>query len=270
MREIVLATVLLSACGEALPLERATTVVQSLALARESAPGVSVGFDVDAQVSTSLDSRSCNKEDFVDPSGVGGIDNQMARLMPLIDLAGQGAVDALVQASISAGRLMMFVSVESEPGSDQVTVVFERGDDQPLVGGDGKLLSGQTLALHAEPDLGRITGTRQADGSLMVGPFALRFPIVVFNLFFELDFSEAWVHLTPTEDGGHQAVLGGWTPVEEILAITRTADSDVDKYEDLFSNGIREAADLHKDPATGLCTAMSLAATFRTVTAFQY
>jgi hypothetical protein len=271
MNTRVIATALLSllaACGEALPPTRVTSVVQSLALAREREDGTSVGFDLDGQASDTLDARSCNKQDFVDPSGAKGIDNQMARLMPLIDIAGQGAVDSLIQQAISAGRLLMFTHVDTtEDGV--VHVVFERGQDEPLVGSDGLLLAGQTLARHPEPLLGEADAALEASGSLLVGPLALRLPIVVFTFFFEVEIAEAYVRLTPTAEGGYDAVLGGWAPVEEIVDIARGADNN-GSFERLFGDGIRDSADLRRDAATGLCTAMSLAATFRTVPAFQF
>lgn len=260
---------LLAACGEALPPTRVTSVVQALALAREREDGTSVGFNVDGQVSDTLDARSCNKQDFVDPSGVPGIDNQMARLMPLIDIAGQGAVDSLIQQAITAGQLIMFVHVDTtEDGA--VHVVFERGDDEPLVGSDGLVLAGQTLKKHAEPLLGEADAQVQPSGSLRVGPFPLRLPIVVFTFLFELDIADAYVTLEPRDEGGYDAVLGGWTPIEEILDIARKADERGNSFERLFGDGIRDSADLHRDAATGLCGAMSLAATFRTVPAFQF
>ncbi len=266
----LLSAALLSACGEEALVERDTSIVQRLGLARELEPGVSVGFDLDAYVSDSLDSRSCNKEDFVDPGGVRGIDNQIARLMPLVDLAGQGAVDALVQAAIGEGRLLMFVSVERRPDSDTVDVLFERGEGQPLVGGDGLLLEGQTLARHTVPDLGHTVATPQPDGTLFMGPFALQLPIVVFNFFFEFSIPDAYARLTPRPEGGYDAVLGGSATVDQILGIVRTADSGGTKLQGLLGDGIRDVADLQRDRTTGSCTAMSLAATFRTVPAFQF
>lgn len=270
IRGLFITLPLLAACGEEAAVERSTSIVQRLGLAREMEPGVSVGFDLDAQVSDSLDARSCNKEDFVDPAGVRGIDNQIARLMPLVDLAGQGAVDALVQAAIGEGRLLMFVSVERTPDAETVDVLFERGEGLPLVGGDGLLLEGQTIARHTVPDLGHTQATEQADGTLSMGPFALQLPIVVFNFFFEFSIPDAKVRLTPRPEGGYDAVLGGSATVDQILGIVKTADSGGTKLQGLLGDGIRDVADLERDRSTGLCTAMSLAATFRTVPAFQF
>lgn len=268
---IAIASMVAMGCGEALPAVRNTTIVQKLGLARETEAGVSVGFNVDAQVSTSLDFRTCNKEDFVDPDGLAGIDNQMARLLPLIDAAGQGAVDALVQAAIGEGRLLMFMMIDEVPDDpESLEVIIERGQDQPLVGGDGLLLAGQTLARHPVPDLGRTTARRQPDGSIIGGPFALRLPIRVFTFDFELDLPETFIRVVPEDDGGHSVVLGGWTPIEEIVEIARRADERGNQFVEAFGPGIVDTADLRFDPATGQCGAMSLAAMFRTVPAFQF
>src|SRR5688572_16556007 len=70
---------------------KSTAVLQKLALGREEPEGIAPGFNLDGVNSDERDSRSCAKDDFVDADGNVGVDNQLARLLPLIDLAGEGA-----------------------------------------------------------------------------------------------------------------------------------------------------------------------------------
>jgi hypothetical protein len=267
---MIISGLVLMGCGEELARQRSTTVLQQLALAREVSEGVSAGFNLDAQVSSTLDFNTCNQSDFVDSAGLTGIDNQMAKLLPLIDAAGQGAVDALVQSAITEGRMLMFLHVDSTEGSDQVELVFERGEGVPLVGGDGLLLAGQTIAKHPVPELGNSVAVRAADGSIMSEGFPLRLPLKVFTINFELQLPEAHVKLTPTGDGSYDIVLGGWAPIETIVGLARTADERGQDFEETFGPSIREFGDLQFDRTTRTCQAMSLAATFKTVPAFQF
>lgn len=267
----LLAALALAACGEGeQQLERRTDLVQKLALAREMSEGVSIGFNLDAQVSTILDSHTCNQSDYTSPDGVIGVDNQIAKLLPLVDAAGQGAVDALVQGAIAEGRMLLFVHVDSAPETDEVELVFERGAGVPLVGGDGLLLAGQTIAKHEQPDLGRVRAHRDASGVIVSEGFPLRLPIKVFTIQFDLQLAEAFVRMTPNAEGGHDVVLGAWAPVETMVGLARTADERGQNFEETFGPSIREFGDLQFDRATGLCQAMSLAASFHTVPGFQY
>ena len=274
MKNSALLCLLAAGCGgsvEAPPAPVTTLVMQTLHLAREEPEGISPGFNLDGWVSNSLDTRTCSKDDFVDTSGATGIDNQLARLLPLIDLAGQGAVDALVQAAIGEGRLLVLISIQPLEG-DRVALGFERGDGVPLLGTDSKVLSGQTLALHPETMLGVTEGTRNADGSITADAFALKLPIVVFGILYLLDLPETQMRFTVDESGNiTTGILGGAVPVEQLIGFARQAgDSSGNDFVSTFGEGIRDAADMERNNDTGVCDKMSLAATFDGVPAFKF
>ena len=94
MRAAIALTLLaLSACASTPPSHGApctsdhvaSTLVRTLRFARQDPRGVSEGFDIDQHVSSSGDPIGCRHADFTSPSGVPGIDNQMATLVPLIE-----------------------------------------------------------------------------------------------------------------------------------------------------------------------------------------
>lgn len=249
---------------------RHQAVIQTLALARADAAGVSSGFDLDGAASDSLDSRSCHHADFVDPEGRPGIDNQLAVLLPLIDLLGEGAVGALLQQAINEGRLLLLLTVE-EDSEGGAQLRFERGEDVPLLGTDGLLLPGQTLALQAEPLLGEARAWPSAEQVFEAGPFALRIPVVIFNNLYALDLIKAHVRFVRTPEGALEGgVIGGGVSVEQMFAIAETAgrEARVDIIGS-FGGDLRDMADLEHD-ASGACGAMSMAATFHAVPAFIF
>ena len=276
---------LLVGCGPAPTSSRTLeTVMRTLKLERSTADGVAVGMDLDGKVSTELDDTTCRKPDFTDPNGVPGIDNQLARLLPLIDAAGQGAIDALVQGAINEGTALLLMSLELRGAGGEVKT--RRGQDVPLLGADGRILPGQTLNVDKSSDLGHTTLVEVEDepGSVAgglssgaaaptrvrVGPFSLDLPIVVFGTLYALRIPDARVVLTLGEDGAIDGLIAGGVPVADVLNMVDTASkmAGVD-YVGLFGGSVRETADLFPGP-DGDCAALSIAASFHAVQAFTF
>jgi hypothetical protein len=260
------------ACGapdpEPLPVKK-SAALKSLSFAREK-DGVAAGFNLDGAVSDFLDDRSCRQQDFVDPSGVPGIDNQLARLLPLVDIAGEGAVEALVQTSIDEGTLLLIFDRE-EHADGTIDLTVRRGADVPLLGTDGHLLAGQTLALDEQPLLGSFKGARIEGGMFDAGPFEIRLPVIVFNTLYDLTLPNARVRFRIAEDGSLlEGVLGGGAPLPQILGFVRTADERVGgDIEGLLGGSIRDEADLQPDE-NGACTLLSMAVLFEAVPVFVF
>ena len=138
------------ACGgpEADPkiLETKTSVVSLLDVPKAN-DGIAPGFDLDQYTSDLSDGRSCYKSDLVAPDGTRGVDNQLATLVPLLDLEGEGALGGLIQQAINDGRLLLLFQLhEMDDGTR--SLIIRRGQDNPLLGTDGLILSDQTLALE--------------------------------------------------------------------------------------------------------------------------
>lgn len=263
---------LLLACGaeEPAPSEVHTTLLQTLKFAREEPTGVSAGLDLDLFQSGPNDGRSCNKVDFLDPEGRPGIDNELGRLLPLVDLAGEGALEGLIQGAINEGRMLLLVeATETEPGTLSLTA--RRGSDTPLLGTDGRILAGQTVALSAEdPLLGTGTAHLGADGYYQTEPFRLRLPIIVFSILYVVDLPKAIMRFRYGEQGEITGgLVAGGIPVEQLVTILRQASEFGGDFEGLFGDALKGSADLDRDPA-GVCTATSMAAVFDAVPAFMY
>jgi hypothetical protein len=258
-----------AACGEDAPRLAETTVIRKIEFNKIDGDMVS-GLDLDGVDSDGRDSRSCFKTDYVSPTGEVGIDNQLATLIPLVDLTGEGALQGLVQNAVNEGRLLVFLElVEMESGA--VTLAVRRGDDKPLLGTDGFVLSGQTLALHAESELGRAAGGQMAGTVVTTEPFALEMPIVVFSLLYLLELPDARMRFEVTEDGRFtNGVIAGSADIEQLLGIVKQAAMFGGDFETLLNDAIRDSADLNRDMATGKCKSLSVGINFDAVPAYVF
>lgn len=247
-----------------------TTVLDSLGFTRAE-DGVAPGFNIDGRVSKDGEEASCEKGDFVSPWGTPGVDNQFAKLVPLIELSGIGALEGLVAAVIKDGGLLVVVEVkgvDDRVNDDAVELTIRLGSGVPLLGTDGLVLAGQTFALHPDSPESSVPA-KIIDGVLQTEVFDTTLPIVVFGVGYQLALNRAQVRAVVTEDGGLvEGVLGGGIPVESILEIAKKAENGQKGLEDLISGLIGTAGDMKRDPSTGQCMEVSAALSFTAVSAF--
>jgi hypothetical protein len=250
--------------------ETETTVMQWLDFGREQAPGVTVGFDLDGAVTTSRDRRGCAQDDFTSPAGEPGIDNNLALLMPLLDLAAENALQALLLNALNEGRLLVFVERTLE-ADGSYAIRFRRGQGAPLLGTDGRLLAGQTLGLHEDAQLGTASiATREGD-VIEARDFDVRLPAVVFATLYVLELKDARLRMELREDGALRGLLGGGIELEQIFEVIRTADTMLNpenSIEALVGDALRDFADLA--PRGRGCEQLSAAIEFEAVPAFVF
>ena len=171
------------ACGESEvePQVVATkTSVVSLLDVPKAENGVAPGFDLDQYTSDQSDGRSCYKPELVAPDGTSGVDNQLATLVPLLDLEGEGALGGLIQQAINDGRLLLLFQLH-EMDDGRRKLVMQRGQDTPLIGTDGVMLSDQTLALEDSAPMAVIENVELAGNEFEIGPVDINIPVVVFS-----------------------------------------------------------------------------------------
>lgn len=275
MRRTLPATVatLLLACGsepEPVEVERVEhAAIHTLVMGREDPSGIAPGFDVDGFDSDEHDGRACYQPDFVDTYGRRGIDNQLATIMPLIDLAGEGALEALVQGSINEGQALMVVEM-AHRSDGLVDLTLHRANDTPLLGTDNKLLAGQTLALADQSVLGSFEGATLEGNLLRAGPMDLELPVIVFTILYVANIQGALLEFELDEEGNlTKGRIGGAMTVEQILALAGTASEQTHGLEDLIGGGIQGSADLGRD-ADAKCQALSIGVTFEARRVFTF
>ncbi|MBI4819634.1 MAG: hypothetical protein HY791_25400 [Deltaproteobacteria bacterium] len=243
-------------------------VFRSLGLARPEG-GRSPGFDLDAWTSTKIDQRGCRQPDYVSPEGQPGVDNQFAEILPLIDVAGEGALAAFIQNAIDEGRLLIMPELR-EYGPD-LNFRLLRGADQPLLGTDGRILENQTLALDPEGRVfGEYSGATFDGATLFVGPMDVDFLVVVFEILYQVRLQHTRISITFDETGVGRGVLAGAVDTAELRSVAKTAGerADIDLL-GILGTIFEDLADLNQDP-TGVCRALSMVATFETVPVFTY
>lgn len=234
--------------------------------------GRSDGFDLDGEASTGSDGTGCNQADVLSPEGTLGVDNALASLLPLLELTEARVVEELMQLAIDSGELLILLELPADdaPASCSNFRVL-RADDLPLIGTDGKLLAGQTLALDVGvADLPVVPASEGPDG-LQARDFQFELPIQVFDADLHFVFDSSAVRIDPPvpgEEGPLTGIIGGgaaWEPVVEQLDQTGIAT----EVKQILRSAVGQIADLSPDEG-GVCRSMSAAFTFEAVEAFVY
>ncbi len=235
--------------------------------------GVSLGFDLDGKTSDEHDDSTCGQPDLVDPDGVEGIDNQLAKVVPLFDLIGVGAALDYAQNSIEGGGLLIMIQLNGvdDPQNDSdVELVLRAGFGVPLLGTDGKILANQTFHLHPSSPEAVISGATLNDGLLEAGPFVATIPFVVFGMDYQLTFHNARIRAyfdgeTLLTDG----VMGGGVSLDDLYAIGETAALDDGSVLPAIKTLFSGMADLEPN-AEGECQQVSCGIAFAAVPAYFY
>lgn len=238
-----------------------------------SEDGVALGFNLDGKISDEHDESTCGQSDLVDPDGTEGIDNQLAKVVPLFDLIGVGAALDYAQNSIEGGGLLIMIQLNGvdDPQNDQdVELVLRAGFGVPLLGTDGKILANQTFHLHPSSPEAVISGATLTEGLLEAGPFVAVIPFVVFGMDYQLTFHSARIRAhfngeTLLSDG----VMGGGVSLNDLYAIGETAALDDGSVLPAIKTLFSGMADLAPDE-DGVCQQVSSGIAFAAVPAYFY
>jgi hypothetical protein len=191
----------------------------SMEFVGESEPGKAGGFDLDASVGPYR--PDCIAKDFTAPEGTPGIDNQLARLMPVLLAAIGEALPTLIQNSINEGGLSILM--ELVPGKDggKPSLAFHRARGTPLLATDGRLLPGQTYDVVPQPPIGWCNDATVEGRRIECAGFDLPLAIVVFGILYELKFRDTRIVLQLDEAGEYAEVMvGGAVRIQDIYNIT--------------------------------------------------
>ena len=243
-----------------------------------AADGISDGFDLDGEVTTPGGPSGCGVADFVSPAGTPGVDNAMARMLPALEATEAQAIEALVHASVNSGDLLFVwrLSDLEDPWNDPcVRLELFRGKGVPLVGNDGRLLPGQTIAL--DPDIPPVeVAATLTEGVLEARDMAIHLPIQIFQAFIEFDLIHTQVRFrradtetltvdrfgttTVMPEGSFAGLFGGGVATSTLQAI-----ADGENVDGALGGLVGGLLALNSDlepQADGTCAAVSV--TFET------
>ena len=128
-------------------------VLNRLALGRE-VDGQSMGFDLDGQVTTEGGADGCGIGDYQGFDGRAGVDNALARLIPVLELTEAVALEDLAQLAVNQGELLIMVQLDhldSYAQDECVDLTLFRGEGVPTIGTYGVIEPGQTFDADPGP-----------------------------------------------------------------------------------------------------------------------
>ena len=220
------------------------------------------GFDLDDYVSSAGDIMGCRQADFTSPDGVRGIDNQIARLLPIVDMMTGGAFDGLIQGAVNNGQLLVAVTmdrVDDLRDDACVSLTFQRVAGTPFVGSDMRIDPGQTFDLMRDQPITRVEG-RIRNGVVEAGPFDLALPIAALDARFVVNVKGTRFRATVRDDGAMTGILGGGISVMEFSDTIRSLTIRASEMA-AFTGALRLFADLAAG-ADGMCTQISMGMRF--------
>lgn len=239
----------------------------------QAVDGVSEGFDLDGATTGIGDSSGCGVPDYVGIDGEAGVDNTFANLLPVIELLGGRALYGLIQEAVDNGELLIMIEAEgwedATPGQC-IPVNVLRGLGEPVIGGHGSILEGQTFDRNADfPSSEVPCGTVREDGALLIDGFAFRMPLRVLDETVDLTLNNAMGIVRPTEDGFFAGSLSGGIDAAELAANVTGFDAIPEALIEGIVGALDSRADLAPD-ASGTCTQLSVVVTFGGVSAYLF
>jgi hypothetical protein len=226
---------------------------------------VSEGFDLDDHVSYNGDSVGCGQPDFVTSDGRTGIDNQLARLLPIVDsmtggsMGMGGALDGAIQSAINNGQLLVAITVDdiqNRCDDSSVNVTLLRVSGMPFVGSDMRIDPGQTFDVQRMVSATRIRG-RIRRGELQTEAANVPLPVEVFGERFVLNLYGAKMSLRFNASGGADGYLGGGISSQEFIVSAQEFDIP-DTLRSSVASAFRLVSDLDPDK-NGRCRNVSAA-----------
>lgn len=255
------------------------------------------GIDLDGQVSSAGKrpaAGTCGHEDFEGTQGERGIDNQFYRVIGCttgFQSTGQANGWQTEMYTGSWGILISVRGVDDTRNDPDVQVgIYANADPLQLSAARGALPFA-TYAVDQDPRLRAETRGRIVNGVLTIDPVDVRFHNVVNSMTDDRVLRDARLRLTFTADGGMEGYLAGYTPVEDMYNVQFGARKSRNAKGELAPERLRlgtsigragalghscngayhallQAADGHRDPATGRCTSISTQYRIRLAPAF--
>jgi hypothetical protein len=232
---------------------------------------------------------NCAHEEFTDPHGQAGVDNQEYRVMGCtLNWRGTDGIKGDIavgtrqfHASGEWTQVILLTGVDSLENDPDVDVVYANTPDRPLTDSTGRFLPGASFAISVEPPRERnVLKGRIENGVLMTEPKDIRLTQTwgqggardIRGYRTRYDYRKGRLRLTFQPDGSLKGYLGGYKPVFELIqspaigGVGSALTAGIDCAAILQT--ARKLADGERDPKTGQCTAVSSAMQMSAVPAF--
>ncbi len=248
-------------------------VFDTLGFTKLDKDGNAPGFNLDGKNSDGNDTSTCGHSDFTSPSGEEGIDNQFATVVPLMEATRISAVETLLQSSIESGGILLlleFDGLDDLVNDPQVDVRVRAAFGAPLLGTDGRLLTGQTFHLSPRDPHVDAGNAVIKDGIVNLGPFDIDLPVQVFGKDYMLEARGTYVRFRIVDDERiTDGTLGTGVTISSVKTLaTKAAEGESDILP-IVESLVAGEGDLAMD-ADGNCTQMSATLAFSGVSAFFF
>lgn len=233
------------------PGRRVSFVLAKIGFVREVPMMVDVadGFNLDNRVSELGDFMTCRQGDLTSPDGERGIDNQLARLIPQVDMMTGGVLDGAVQTAINNGQMLVVITadgVDDLCNDSEVMLSVQRVSGMPFVGSDMLPDPGQTFDLMRMAPVTRAQGSI-TDGVLQITPTDLPLPIAILDAQFTLTFYGAHIKIKINPDGDSNGIIGGGLSLNEFRTVLQPLNIP-DNLRNTVNSALTLFADLDRDP----------------------
>lgn len=254
----------------------AVFVISQLAFSRELEEGVSAGFDLDSAVSPAGGSSGCGLADFTDPDGTPGVDNQFAKVLPVLETTEAQALEPLIQAAVEDGSLLITLELGNvdagitTPGSSDSCVDFAlgRATGTPSMGTDGTMEWNQTLARDTLSPRSEAGEVAVEDGHLEADGLELTLPVTILGHELLVTVLGGSLRFDVQEDGSVAGYLAGGLDQAQLLSIAETDNIDPEVSE-MVASLLDYNVDLAPNEA-GTCQQLSITLQFVAVPVFLY
>ena len=241
-------------------------VITEIKFGREDPAGVSLGRNIDGRVSRADDAQGCFRSDMTSPDGEEGIDNQFAKILPLVEAVGGEAIEGLVQGIINQGRLLLMFELGAldDPllrDDDCMQFDFFYGLGVPRVNARGSIITGQTFDRDFERPSVSVTDVPLEHGTFEVSGLEFQLPIVVFEESYMLDLSRVTIHGEFSPEGELMGYLSGVIDVDAVAERVEMIEGG-GMVAEVVPGFLRQQADLDPDDE-GVCRSLSVTLTLR-------
>lgn len=247
-------------------------VATELLISRVDDAGVSSGFDLDGINSLDGDGTGCNIADYVNELGETGVDNAVARLVPILEQTEAIAAEDLIHQAINSGELLILFEMKHYTGEglndDDVMLSVMRAYGTPIVGPHGDLVASQTFDIDPSVTVTGQDGLTLTDGLVTASDLTLEIPLEIFDAKLTAILENASARVIWNEDGSFTGYMGGSLDYWSIIDMAMNSNVDQALAESLpLLFGAN--ADLMPD-AGGQCTRISFTFTFKGVSAYVF
>lgn len=244
------------------------------------------GLDLDGG---SPSDSTCDHQEFTDPHGTSGVDNQEYRVMGCtLEWRGtdgiKGDIAVGTHQFLASGewtQVILLRGVDSLENDDNVEVIYANTPDRPVTDSTGRFLPGASFTISTTPPRERnVLRGRIVNGVLETDPQDIRLAMTwgqggardIRGVRTKYDYRKGRLRLAFQPDGSLKGYLGGYRPVFDVIqspAIGGPGSALVAGIDcSAMLATLKKYADGERDPKTGKCTAISSALEMTAIPAF--